>query len=152
MGRFDNMQDARLTPADQPLQARLMTKSIATLACTAALSLALAACNQEDHTIVAGPPDDSETASAASNVVLPPAVKVSKTYRCADDSIVHIDWLADDKSATVRPDKGGSAAAVSAAEAGQPMAAADGTSLSGTASDGAVRLGLGGKPAQSCKA
>ena len=34
-------------------------------------------------------------------------VTASKIYRCADSSVVQIDWLSDDKSANVRPHAGG---------------------------------------------
>jgi hypothetical protein len=68
------------------------TALLATL-CGAA---ALAGCNKEDHTIVAGP-NIAEDNSAAANgpVALPPSVAASKSYRCKDNSLVYIDWLSD---------------------------------------------------------
>lgn len=122
------------------------------LVITLGLAAALAACNKSDHTIVAGgTPGDNLAAAADSNVVLPPAIKATKTYRCADNSIVRIDWLEDGKSATVTPDQA-SPIAVTAAEAAKPMSGADGTSLDGSSTSAAVKLGVGGKAAQSCKA
>lgn len=121
------------------------------LLATAALALALTACNQEDHTIVSDPTADNFNAAAEGNFVLPAAVQASKTYRCADDTIVHVDWLADGKSATVRVGESGSPVAVASAEAGQAMSAADGTALEGSASASPVRITLPGKSAQSCK-
>ena len=115
------------------------------------LTAALAACTGEDHNIVADstPKDDFNAAAEVGNVVLPPAIQASKTYRCADNTIVNVDWLADGKSATIRV-QGGATSAVSTAEAGQPMTGADGSTLAGTATASSVKIGLAGKPAQTC--
>ena len=63
---------------------------------TLGVAAALAGCNKEDHTIVAGGPDEG-TANVAENgpVALPPSVTASKSYRCKDNSLVYIDWLSD---------------------------------------------------------
>ena len=68
------------------------TSLIIMLAATAAL----AGC-KENHTIVAGGPDADNDASAEANgpVALPPSIAASKTYRCADNTIVDIDWMSD---------------------------------------------------------
>ena len=60
------------------------------------VAAALAGCNKQDHTIVAGPQivDDNPPASNQP-VALPPAVTASKSYRCKDNSLVYIDWLSD---------------------------------------------------------
>lgn len=79
-----------------------------------AAAAALAGCNKENHTIVAGGPDaDNETNVAANApVALPPSIQSSKTYRCADSSLVYVDWMSDgtahvkkkqDESPTVLP-------------------------------------------------
>lgn len=64
-----------------------------------AAAAALAGCNKENHTIVAGGPDaDNEAnASATANgpVALPPSIASSKTYRCADSSLLYVDWMSD---------------------------------------------------------
>jgi len=114
----------------------------------------LAGCNQEDHTIVAGGPDTENPAADALKangpVELPPSVAASKTYRCADNSVVHVDWLSDGKSANVRTDAGGTVQVV-APEAGQPMTGGTGYSVSGTADAASAKIATGGS-AQSCKA
>ncbi|MEO6199408.1 MAG: hypothetical protein ABIO68_05690 [Sphingomicrobium sp.] len=125
-----------------------MNKQIITLGLVAAL----AACNKENHTIVAGGPTDDGNSAATADVVLPPSILSSKTYRCADNSIVHIDWLSDGKSATVHSDKAGTPTLVAMAEEGKPMTADGGYSLDGTADAGSVRLAVPGHGAQSCKA
>ena len=120
---------------------------------TLAAAAALAGCNKQSHTIVAGGPDDSDT-NAASNgpVALPPSVASSKIYRCADNKIVYVDWLSDNKSANVRSDKDGTPTQVTAADEGKPMSAAGGYSVEGTAAASSVKIAVPGHPAQSCKA
>lgn len=119
----------------------------------AAAAALLAGCNR-DNTIIAEGPDTSDPAAEALQangpVALPPSVAASKTYRCADNSIVHIDWLSDGKSANVRTDEGGTVQ-VAAPEAGQPMTGGTGFSVSGTADAASAQIATGG-PAQSCKA
>ena len=63
---------------------------------TLAAAAALAGCNKESHTIVAGGPQQDNFNDAANGpVTLPPAVTSSKSYRCKDNSLVYIDWLSD---------------------------------------------------------
>lgn len=119
---------------------------------TLAAAAALAGCNKENHTIVAGPPEYGDNNAVANGpVALPPAVASSKTYRCTDDKIVYVDWLADNKSANVRTEKAGAPTQVTAPEAGKPMAAAGGYSVEGTASASSVKIAVPGHPSQSCK-
>ena len=122
-----------------------MTRTTLILALTAAA--AIAGCDQGPVTINTGLEGNVET----NDVVLPPAIAASKIYRCKDNSIVYIDWLADNKSANIRTEKNGPASHVTAPEAGQPMVA-EGYSLTGTAADGSVTLTRPGKGSQSCKA
>jgi hypothetical protein len=63
---------------------------------TLVAAAALAGCN-ENHTIVAGGPDEGNDTNAVSNepVVLPPSISATKTYRCADNKLVYIDWMSD---------------------------------------------------------
>jgi hypothetical protein len=67
-----------------------------TLLITLAAAAALAGCNNSDHTIVAGP-DGENAANAAGNapVALPPSISASKSYRCADNKLVYVDWMSD---------------------------------------------------------
>ena len=113
---------------------------------------ALAGCN-EDHTIVAGGPDQGNvTAPPAGPVTLPPSITATKIYRCADNDVVYVDWLSDGKSANIRTDKNGAPTQVTAPEAGQPMTAAGGYSLAGTAEAASVKIAVPGQAAESCKA
>ena len=114
----------------------------------------LAGCNQDNHTIVAGGPDTENPAAEAlkvnGSIELPPSVASSKTYRCADNSLVRVDWMSDGKSANIRTDAGG-IVQVTAPEAGQPMTGGTGYSIAGTADSGTAKIATGGT-AQSCKA
>ena len=129
---------------------------IRTLTLTAFGLLALAACKQE--TIVAGEQPDPmarELANAAP-VELPPSIASSKTYRCKDNSVVQIDWLAQNKGAYVHGD-GQAQTHLKPAEAveGQPassdLTAEGGFVLSGNATASTVTLTMPGKGAQACQ-
>src|SRR6059058_5174102 len=110
---------------------------------TLAVAAALAGCNKEDHTIVAGPDTGdnvSNNAAAKTPVALPPAITASKIYRCADNKVLYVDWLADNKTANVRTAEDGSPTQVSATEAGKPMTAAGGYSVEGTSSASSAKI------------
>ena len=128
-----------------------MTRTPLYLAFVAAA--ALAGCNKEDHTIVAGPDGDQQTNAAANaGVELPPSIVASKIYRCADNLVVYVDWMSDNKSANVRTDKSGSPTQVVAAEPGKPMSAPGGYSVEGSATSSSVKIAVPGHSAESCKA
>ena len=125
-----------------------MTRTITLL--TLAASAAIAGCNQEDHNIVAAGPYDE--ANVEANVALPPAIAASKIYRCKDNSVVYVDWLSDGRSANLRTERGGSPTHLMAPEAGQPLVAEGGYSLTGDTAAASVTLAVPGKGSQSCKA
>jgi len=62
---------------------------------TLAAAAALAGCNKENHTIVAGPDEGATNATANEHVALPPSITASKSYRCKDNKLVYIDWMSD---------------------------------------------------------
>ena len=125
-------------------------KRFITLAVVAAA--ALAGCNKEDHTIVAGTRDSRETNMVdPATIKLPPAIEASKSYRCKDNSVVYIDWLNDKMTADIRAKKAESATRVTTAEAGKPMTAG-GYSLTGTSSASTITVERPGKGSQSCTA
>lgn len=72
-----------------------MTRTLALVALMA--TAAVAACDNSDHTIVAGPDIDNEPVSTE-NVVLPASIVASESYRCKDNSIAYVDWLSDDSA------------------------------------------------------
>jgi hypothetical protein len=126
----------------------------APLLITLAAAAALAGCKQESHTIVSGPDAGNDTNVAESNVpiAMPPSITASKIYRCADNKVVYVDWLSDNKSANIRTERTGSLTQVNAAEAGKPMTAAGGYELSGSPDASEAKIAVPGHPAQSCKA
>lgn len=110
---------------------------------------ALAGCTQQDQAGAGNEPENERTAAQA-NVVLPPPILASKIYRCNDNSIVYVDWLSGDTSANVRTQKDGAATAVAASEAGKPMTAEGGWSLTGSSKSATITLARPGKGSQSC--
>ena len=79
-----------------------------------AAAAALAGCNKESHTIVSGLPANDVNAAKNANVQLPPSITATKLYRCADNSVVTVDYLSDNKSANVKVGKDGSPVQVTA--------------------------------------
>ncbi len=112
-----------------------------------AASAALAAC--KNQTIVEGGNDPAPV--DVSNVVLPPSITATKTYRCKDNSVVYIDWLSDNMSANFRPEENGTPVQLKTAEAGKPMTA-EGYSLTGDAKAASITLMRPDKGTTSCKA
>ncbi|MCY7271842.1 MAG: hypothetical protein LH485_07325 [Sphingomonas bacterium] len=126
-----------------------MTKTL-TFALVAAA--ALAGCDQSDHTINANAPgDQANAANAIAPVDMPPAIVASKIYRCKDNSVVYIDWLAGDQSANLRTEKGGAPTRLTADTAGGALMA-EGYSLIGLSTAKTVTLTRLGKGAQACRA
>jgi hypothetical protein len=118
--------------------------------------LALSAC--EPETIDGNERRDQmgEEQTNAAPVELPPAIAASKTYRCKDNSLVQIDWLAQDKGAYVHGE-GQTQTHLKPAEpvegqpAGTDLTAEGGYVLKGNATAASVTLTLPGKEAQACR-
>lgn len=127
--------------------------------------LALAACNKTET-----PAESEATAAAATaaEVELPPAITATGTYRCADNSILYVDFLGKNEAADIRVGEksamavrvtapkaeapAADAAATAATETAPagPMKSADGeSSLSGSGNQ--INVKLAGKGAQTCK-
>ena len=125
-----------------------------TIAIAALAATALIGCSKKNHTIVAGSAGDRNTPVSApiDPASLPPAIVASKIYRCKDNSVVYIDWLADNLSANLRSDKNGAAALVKAPEAGKPMVADGGYSLNGSATSSSITVARPDKGSVACKA
>jgi hypothetical protein len=121
---------------------------------TLVAAAALAGCGDENHNIVSGGPDQGAAGNAAANanVQLPPSIAASKTYRCADNKLVYVEWLSDNKTANVRTEQGGVPTQVTAAEPGKPMTGPAGYSVSGVPTAASVTIAVPGHKAQSCKA
>ncbi len=119
-------------------------------------AMALGACNSEPE-VVGGQPDPMKDELAkAAPVELPPAIAASKTYRCKDNSLVQIDWLAQDKGAYVHGNGQAQthlklAAPVEGQPASTDLVAEGGYVLKGNSTASSVNLTLPGKSAQVCK-
>ena len=116
-----------------------------------ALSM-LSACNNNDEPEVVGGPADpmAQQLANAAPVELPPSVKVSRQYRCKDNSLIFIDFLSDDKTANLRTEKNGAPTKLVAPEAGKPFTAEGGYSVDGSGKQ--ITATLPGKSGLSCKA
>jgi hypothetical protein len=113
--------------------------------------LALAACKPQPTTINQSDGDDMKTAVAnAAPVTLPPSILATKTFRCADNAVVFVDFYSDNLSASLKTSKDGSPTLLKAPAAGQPMVAAGGFSLDGSATANTVKITVPGKSAESC--
>ena len=127
--------------------------------------LALAACNKTE-TPAEGEAGTDTAAATAEPVAMPPAITASGTYRCADNTILYVDFLGANEAADIRVgDKAAAAVRVTAAapvapaadaaapaEAAPagPLKSADGeSSLSGSGKQ--INVKLAGKGAQTCK-
>ena len=129
-----------------------MLKRLASPAAAAVL-FALAACDSKpaEPTVIDTNPDPmaSQLANAAP-VELPPAIKADKTMRCKSGELVYVTFFEGDKQAVVRTEKGGTPTVLKAAEAGQPLTAEGGWSMTGNTD--AVEIAVPGKGKLSCHA
>jgi hypothetical protein len=116
-------------------------------AASLAALVALGACNNKP--IVAGPDDpQAEQLKNAKPVAPPPMIQASRTYRCADNSLVYADFYTN-TTVAVRTQKGGTPTILTA-EGGKPPYKAAGYSLSANASK--VTFSGPGRKTQSCDA
>lgn len=124
--------------------------AIALRTATLVAVLALAACNNEPEVISTSAPDPQAAAlAAAAPVELPPAIEASRTYRCADNSLLYAEFFTDE---TVRVRLGERSAAptlLAAAEAGSPYMGDD---YSVSANADTIDFTAPGKGTQSCHA
>jgi hypothetical protein len=141
-----------LTVPAQAAKGQVMTRTALLL--TLAAAAALAGCQK--HTIVSDPnrPDEVNNNTAGNaNVQLPPSITATKLYRCADNSVVTVDYLSDNKSANVHSGKdGASSTQVTTDTPGKPMTAAGGYSVEGSPTASSAKIAVPGHAAQTCNA
>ncbi len=99
-------------------------------ASTAALFL-LAGCQAEPVKVGEAVDPQAEALKNAPPVQLPPAIKHARSYRCKDNSVVHITFMNDDTTATVRDKEGQPPLATVKAPAAGQAYAGEGYSISG---------------------
>jgi hypothetical protein len=128
--------------------------------------LALAACNSSETPATAETAAET-AATSAEDIELPPAITATGTYRCADNTILYVDFLGQNEAADIRVGEKSAIAvrvtapkaeapttdtnaAPTAAEPAGPLTSADGeSSLSGSGDQ--INVKLAGKGAQTCK-
>jgi hypothetical protein len=73
---------------------------------TLVAAAAIAGCDNQGQTIVAGPDgiEDSNNSVNLAEVELPPSIVASHAYRCKDNSLVYVDWLSND-TARIKKDR-----------------------------------------------
>jgi hypothetical protein len=117
-----------------------------------ALVALLAACNSSSAptTDKSGAGAEANTAEAAPPppIELPPALLASRTFRCKDNSVLHIDFYGD-KAADLRAGTDTKIIKLVAPESGKPLVGG-GYSVSGTGTQ--VNITQPGTGSQSCKA
>jgi len=106
------------------MQHNLM-RFVAPLAIAAVITLT--GCEQKPETmnVGTGDPMAAELANAAP-VEAPPMIKTSHSYRCKDNSLIFVDFMTDDKTASFKSTKEGAITVLRATEAGKPYVSADG--------------------------
>ena len=97
-------------------------------------------------------PDYDDNVTANANVQLPPSIVATKTYRCADNAVVVVNYLSDNKSANVIAEKGGAPVHVTTEDPAKPMTAEGGYSVEGSPTGSTAKIAVPGHPAQSCNA
>ena len=114
-----------------------------------AVVLFASACSQEPEVVDANPDPQAEELAKAPPVTLPPPIRDSKTYRCKDNSILYVSFLADDVTALVRDkEEEPPIATLKAPKKGEAFVA-EGFSLSGSGSS--VTYTSPDSGTQSCK-
>jgi hypothetical protein len=130
-----------------------MMKPPLPIAAALASLVALAGCNSKSdqpQVIDTNPDPMASTLANAAPVELPPAIKADKTMRCKDGSLVYVTFFTGDKQAVVRTEKGGTPTTLKADEAGKPLTAEGGWSMTGNTDE--VQVKVPGKGDLSCHA
>jgi crotonobetainyl-CoA:carnitine CoA-transferase CaiB-like acyl-CoA transferase len=124
-----------------------MARNVVTFAAAALLAgTSLTACGSEEEAEVQNNAAAERPAPAAAN--LPPAIQASRTYRCADNTLVYVDFFTD-QTASIRLEELGTPTRL-APRNGQPPFEAEGYSVAANAPSTSITLP--GKPAQTCRA
>jgi hypothetical protein len=127
--------------------------------------LALAACNKSETPAAEGDAATTAEAPAAPAATLPPAITAQGTYRCADNTILYVEFLGANEAADIRVGAKDAAAirvmaAKPAADAApaDPAAAKPASALKSedgktmlTGSGASINVKLADKGGQTCK-
>lgn len=87
------------------------------MAASLAALVTLGACKSEPE-VIGGPADrQAEALQNAPQVELPPSIVASRTYRCADNALIYVDFFSND-TAALRTAQDGERHQLAAAEGG----------------------------------
>ena len=118
---------------------------------TALALLALTACQSSTTTTTTSSTTQNTAAAEKPKVELPPAIKAEVNFRChGDNSSAKVTFFEGDKLATVSNPSDAPPVKLTAPEAGQPLTAEGGYSMTGTPKS--IKLTVPGKPTQTCDA
>jgi hypothetical protein len=114
---------------------------------------ALAGCDSQPETLEFNAPDPMANALAnAAPVELPPAIVATHQYRCRDNSLLFVDWLADAKGANIRMERTSASTPLKPGADGQPPFTAEGGySVTGSADAQSITVSLPGKDSLTCR-
>jgi hypothetical protein len=112
----------------------------------------LVACGQtrSEQANAAAAAANEAAAATMANIELPPAIKADKSFRCKDNSLAFVTFFEGDKQAVVKDKQDGTGTLLKAANAGEPLTAEGGWSMTGDQSG--ITLTRPGKAAISCNA
>lgn len=115
---------------------------------TAAALLALTACQSSTATDAT---TENTAAAAKPKIELPPSIKAEVNFRChGDNSSAKVTFFDGDKMAVVTAPADAAPVKLTAPEAGQPLTADGGWSMTGTPKS--IKLTTPGHPEQTCDA
>lgn len=116
-----------------------MHKTPLLAAAASAALFTLSACQQSAPEVVNSYDPQAEALKNAAPVELPPAVTVTRAYRCSDNSLIYVDFY-NNNTALVRTSRDGTPTTVTAA-GGNPPYAGEGYTISGNG----TRVTINGK-------
>jgi hypothetical protein len=99
-------------------------------AAASAAFLTLSACGDAPPEVVNSYDPQAEALANAAPVQLPPAITVSRTYRCSDNSLAYVDFY-NNNTAVFRRTQGGATTSLTQAGGAGPYAG-EGVSVSGS--------------------
>jgi hypothetical protein len=114
-----------------------------------AASLTVSACNSEPELVTVNKYDPmAEQLKKAGPVELPPSIAESRTYRCADNSLVYVDFFTNNTARLRAGSRDADPVMLNAGEGGTPPYTAEGHSVSANSDN--TQITVPGRGSQSC--
>lgn len=106
---FDEAKESGLTNyCATAKSAAIMRKQITLLAASMVAFAGLAACGESEPEVVGemyDPADQEELAAEEADMEVPPMVRASRSYRCADNSVVYVTFYTNDTQVGVASER-----------------------------------------------